>query len=130
MNQVSDNALMPTLRQILSERLFTELDDVLPTSRLIADLRVDSLDFVDLQFVLEERFGIQFGRGEFFDATPDWVTKEGYLQPQAIERMSDVVPDLAELARQGPVPVKEFFGRLTVETLDRMIRRQLAKTSS
>jgi acyl carrier protein len=127
MNQLDDD-LMPTLRQILSERLFTELDDVQPTSRLIADLRVDSLDFVDLQFVLEERFGIQFGRGEFFDATPDWVTKDGYLQPQAIERLTDLMPELVGLA--PPVPIKEFFGRLTVETLGRMIRRQLAKSTS
>lgn len=120
--------LMPTLRQILAERLFTDLESVQPTSRLITDLKVDSLDFVDLQFVLEERFRIQFGRGEFFDATPDWVNKDGFLQAQAVDRLCHVMPELADLSQQGPVPVKDFFGRLTVETLARIVRRQIERT--
>lgn len=120
--------IMTAVRRILAERLFFELDEVRPNSRLIADLHADSLDFVDLQFVIEERFEIRFGRGEFFDVTLDWVTKDGFLQPQAVERLTEMVPELPEMAQRGAVPVADFFDRLTVESLSRTIRRQ--KTGS
>ncbi len=124
-----DDSRMLAIRQILSERLFVPLDEVLPHSRLIADLQADSLDFVDLQFVLEKRFEIHFGYGEFFDATPDWVTKDGFLQPQAVERLTGLLPVLADFSAQGPVPLKVFFDHLTVDTVARIVKRQQAKTA-
>jgi len=121
----SDDDLFERLQPILAERLFVELDEVHPHSRLIDDLQVDSLDFVDLQYALEENFGIRFGHGEFFEPTPQWVNKDGSLKTSALDHMSEIMPELLPLAEQGPVSIKTFFELVSVDTLTRLIRRQL-----
>src|SRR5581483_5172053 len=47
------------VRGIIAECLARELADVRRDSRLIPDLGADSLDFVDLIFTLEKRFGVR-----------------------------------------------------------------------
>lgn len=126
----NDDDLFERLRPILAERLFVELEEVQPHSRLIDDLQVDSLDFVDLQYALEERFGIRFGHGEFFEPTPQWVNKDGSLKPSALDRMSAIMPELIPLAEQGPVSIKTFFELVSVDTLARLIRRQMTDHST
>lgn len=120
----SDDELFQRLRPLLAERLFVKIDEVQPQSRLIDDLQVDSLDFVDLQFALEETFGVRFGHGEFFEPTPKWVNKDGTLKASAVDHLSVMMPDLRSLAEEGPVSVVTFFKRVSVETLVRLIRHQ------
>ena len=122
-----EDELFKRLRPILAQRLFVEIDEVQPNSRLIDDLQVDSLDFVDLQYALEEQFGIQFGHGEFFEPTQQWINKDGSLKTSAVESMSEIMPELKPLAQQGPVSAKTFFELVSVDTLTRLIRRQQAK---
>ena len=122
-----EDELFKRLRPILAQRLFVEIDEVQPNSRLIDDLQVDSLDFVDLQYALEEQFGIQFGHGEFFEPTQQWINKDGSLKTSAVESMSEIMPELEPLALQGPVSAKTFFELVSVDTLTRLIRRQQAK---
>ena len=116
--------LVAGIRSILAERLFLDLEQVTLESRLISDLGVDSLDFVDLQFVLEDRLGIRFRKGEFFDVTQDWVTKDGHMIPEAVERFAEFMPAL----RNGsePVPLNSFLEEITVETLVLIVERSLA----
>ena len=122
-----EDELFKRLRPILAQRLFVEIDEVQPNSRLIDDLQVDSLDFVDLQYALEEQFGIQFGHGEFFEPTQQWINKDGSLKTSAVESMSEIMPELEPLAQQGPVSAKAFFELVSVDTLTRLILRQQAK---
>ena len=130
---MSDNdELLCQLRPLLAERLFVDIDEVQLHSRLIVDLQVDSLDFVDLQFALEEKFGVRFGHGEFFEPTPKWVNKDGSLKDSAIDRLSVMMPDLPALAAKGPVSVVTFFHSVTVDTLVRLTlhQRQTSDVSS
>ena len=62
--QTTREERMAVIRQIVAERLFHKPEEVTLQSRLIADLGADSLDFVDLQFLIEKRFGIELGRGD------------------------------------------------------------------
>ena len=121
-----EDELFKQLRPILAQRLFVEIDEVQPNSRLIDDLQVDSLDFVDLQYALEEQFDIRFGHGEFFEPTQQWINKDGSLKDSAVENMSEIMPELETLAQRGPVSAKKFFELVSVDTLVRLIRRQMA----
>src|SRR4051812_23200952 len=49
-------ARLDAVRRCVAERLFRDIGEVTPGSRLITDLGADSLDFVDLLFQLEKRF--------------------------------------------------------------------------
>jgi acyl carrier protein len=115
------------VRQFVAERLFLKPENVAPHSRLIADMGADSLDFVDLQFHLERLFDVRFQEGEFFDFTFRWVTPEGYLHPEVVERISPIVPGLKELPDQERISLRELFDLVTVETLVLLVEQKLGE---
>jgi acyl carrier protein len=113
------------IRQFVAERLFRRPEEVTLQSRLIADLGADSLDFVDFQFQIEKRFGLQFGPGDFFDSSFRWVTREGFLKRDAVERFGGVMPGLAEAPDPAKVPIGELLNLITVETLLRIVEQKM-----
>jgi acyl carrier protein len=115
------------IRAFVAERLFRKPEEVTLQSRLIADLGADSLDFVDFQFQIEKRFGVQFAPGDFFDSSFRWVTKEGFLKKEAVERFGDLMPALAEAPDPEKVPVGQLLNLITVETLLRVVEKKLAE---
>ena len=47
-------SVYPKVREIIADVLVTDEDDITLTSRLIADLGAESIDFLDLVFQLEK----------------------------------------------------------------------------
>jgi acyl carrier protein len=113
------------IRQFVAERLFRKPEEVTLQSRLIADLGADSLDFVDFQFQIEKHFGIEFGPGDFFDSSFRWVTKEGFLKKEAVERFGGIMPGLQEAPDPEKVPIGELLNLITVETLLRIVEQKM-----
>src|SRR5438132_13922490 len=101
------------VRAFVAERLFRSPEEVTLQSRLIADLGADSLDFVDFQFQIEKRFGVQFAPGDFFDSSFRWVTKEGFLKREAVERFGGIMPGLAAAPDPEKVPNGELLKLIT-----------------
>jgi acyl carrier protein len=112
------------VRQFVAERLFRKPEEVTLESRLIADLGADSLDFVDFQFQIEKRFGVQFAPGDFFDSSFRWVTKEGFLKREAVERFGGIMPGLRAAPDPDKVPVGVLLNLITVETLVRIVQEK------
>jgi len=54
----------PKVRKIIADVLVLDEDEVSLTSRLIADLGAESIDFLDLVFQLEKEFSIKIPRGQ------------------------------------------------------------------
>jgi acyl carrier protein len=113
------------IRQFVAERLFRNHEEVTLESRLIADLGADSLDFVDFQFQIEKRFGVQFAPGDFFDSSFRWVTKEGFLKREAVDRFGGIMPGLREAPDPDKVPIGELLNLITVETLLRIVEEKM-----
>ncbi len=94
-------------------------------SRLITDLGMDSLDFLDIMFSLESVFKTKIKDREF-----DRVLRPGksqaalqaeYLTDTEIERMSNILPDLKEASQKKKIPRNSFFSFVTVDTLMKMV---------
>jgi acyl carrier protein len=117
------------IRQFVAERLFRKPEEVHPHSRLIADLGADSLDFVDIQFQLENRFGLQFQSGEFFDFTYRWLTPEGCLRPEVVERIGVIIPEVLTAPDREKIPIGNLLNWITVETLLRIVEQKTATVS-
>jgi acyl carrier protein len=115
------------IRQFVAERLFCRPEEVTLESRLIADLGADSLDFVDFQFQIEKRFGVQFAPGDFFDSSFRWVTREGFLKREAVERFGGIMPGLREALDPDKVPIGELLNLITVETLLRIVEEKMGQ---
>ena len=117
-----------TLQSILASSLFIDPVAIKPASRLIADLGADSLDFVDLLFKIEKRFGIELHHGEFdffsaLDSSSRDLTPDGFLTPESLQKLTAWLPALAELPDPQRVTPGQLFSLLTVDSLVFMVER-------
>jgi acyl carrier protein len=118
------------VRTIVAECLARDVGEVRPESRLVTDLGADSLDFIDLVFTLEKRFGVRMRENELDimvqrdDPGPEAGTTAEFLPPEAISRLLPWLPELAtgrDLSRVRPVHVLPL---VTVESLWRLVESQ------
>lgn len=98
-------------------------------SRLITDLGMDSLDFLDIMFSLESVFKTklkdrQFDRVLRPDKSEAALQTE-YLTDTEIEQMSNILPALKEASLKEKIPRNTFFTFVTVDTLMNMVSLKL-----
>lgn len=120
------------VRDCIAESLAVGAADVRPGSKLVADLGADSLDFVDMLFMLEKRLGIKLRESELdflsrLDFSSPEVMREGYLTRPTIERLLPRLPALEEVPDLDRVSPSQLFGLVTVETLVRIASAELAR---
>lgn len=118
------------MRALVADSLALKADDVRPESRLTDDLGADSLDFIDIIFLIEKKFGIKVRDGEFdflsrLDFSSPKVMKEGFLTPEAIERLKDRLPALNQVADPSKITPSKLFSLISVETLCLLVERKL-----
>lgn len=123
---------LETVCDIVAQCLALEPNEVNPDASLFADLGADSLDFLDLTFSLESRFGLRFRDSEFdfvtrLDLTSPEVVRDGFLTKQTIERLRPILPALSEIADPDRVPPNQLFSMITVRTLWIIVERVLRK---
>jgi len=119
---------LETVCDIVAQCLALERDEVSPDASLFADLGADSLDFLDLIFSLEERFGLRFRDSEFdfvtrLDLTSPDVVRDGFLTNQTIERLRPILPALNEIKATDRVSPNQVFSMITVHTLWIIVER-------
>jgi acyl carrier protein len=127
---VTRDELVTAVRALLADRLALKVERVTLRSRLIDDLGADSLDFIDMVFTLEKKFGIKIREEEFdflsrLDFTSPEVMRDGFLTVETIEKLRPRLPGLGELADPARVTPKDLFGLLTVETLCDLVQTRL-----
>ena len=119
------------LRALVAQSLAVDAAEVERESRLIPDLGADSLDFIDLVFLVEKRFGVKLREGELeflakLDLTSPDVMKEGALSAATVARLAEWLPRLRDLPAGARVAPREVFAMIEVETLCRLVERKLA----
>ncbi|MCP4396147.1 MAG: acyl carrier protein [bacterium] len=107
--------------QAICASLALEEDQVKADSRLIDELGMDSLDFLDIMFALEESFATKIRDAEFDrvlrpDKSEIALQKE-FLSDEELDRLVKIIPALKEAAQHGKVKRRELFSFVTVETL-------------
>jgi len=127
---VTRDELVTAVRALLADRLALKMERITLRSRLIDDLGADSLDFIDMVFTLEKKFGIKIREEEFdflsrLDFSSPEVMRDGFLTAETVEKLRPRLPDLGELADPTRVTPKDLFGLLTVETLCDLVQTRL-----
>jgi acyl carrier protein len=124
------------IRNAIAECLACDEAEVRPESRLVTDLGADSLDFIDLIFTLEKRFGVRIRENDLSMMTrPDISIQAGgasaeYLTPEAVSRLLPWLPELAafpDLSRVRPVQILPL---ITVESLWRLVEQKKKSASA
>ena len=119
------------LRGLVADCLAVEPDKVSRESRLTEDLGADSLDFIDLLFMIEKEFGIKVRESELdflsrLDFSSPEVMREGYLTAATVDRLKDWLPALRAVPDPTRIKPAALFSMITVETLSLLIQRKLA----
>lgn len=136
MDRMTDrSAIFETMRDLVADSLAIQPEDVKLGSRLTAELGADSLDFIDMIFTLEKRFGVKMREGELnfiskLDFSSPAVMKDGALTAETVERLRAWLPALDALPEPRRVTPKQLFSLISVETLCIMVERKLAESGA
>ncbi len=129
---MTDEEAIQAVRQAVASCLQAPLEDVTLQSRLVDDLGMDSLDFVDLVFLLEGSFGVELQGSELdnltrLDPSSDEVMRGDYLALAVVEKAKPWVPALADVPDAELVTPAELFGMVTVESIWTVMKRVVAR---
>ncbi|APV50711.1 hypothetical protein BWI17_14065 [Betaproteobacteria bacterium GR16-43] len=129
MTTMDRSTIFPAVADLLADSLAIDAARIQPDSRLIDDLGMDSLDFVELVFSLERRFDVKMRSAELdmllraeFD--PKRLVEGRYLPPEDVARMLEWMPNLAR-ADAARVTPRDLYGFISVESLVRLVDRRL-----
>ena len=129
---------MPTQEEIytkvsatLVEALNVDEDDIKPTSTLQGDLGAESIDFLDIVFLLEKAFDIKIPRGELFPESifqgdPEFV-QNGKVTDKGLAELRARMPfaDLSKFEKNPELAgISDLF---TVEMITNYVKGKLTK---
>jgi acyl carrier protein len=119
-------SVYPKVREIIADVLVIDEDDVSMSSRLIADLGAESIDFLDLVFQLEKEFAIKIPRGQLEknargDLTEDEFEKSGVLTAKGLVALKSYLNEVPTHYFKDNMKVNEIPMLFTVETFCKLI---------
>jgi len=120
--------LKPLIREVTGARQ----DQIKMETVLMKDLGAESIDLLDLSFLIEETFGVTLEADEFerqaITQIPGGVyEKDGYLTDEALEELRKAFPEVpAEYLKSGLKKI-ELPSVLNVAVFVHLIQRKLAE---
>lgn len=117
------------IRDVLSDALGVDDDEVVAEATLQGDLGAESIDFLDIVFRLEKGFSIKIPKGELFPDdilnNPDYIDGDR-MTPAGVEKLSSSMPhaDFSEFAKAPLISkMSELF---TVNAIVNYVESKLA----
>ena len=127
---MTQDEILGKITNILEDALGADPDDVKPSSRLMADLGAESIDFLDIVFRLEKEFGLpKIDRNELFPESifdPEFV-QNGRVNDKGLAELRALMPfvDLSDFERNPEVGhIGDLF---TVDLITRYIEGKLGE---
>jgi len=122
------------VRRCIAESLAIEEGQIQLESRLIDDLGADSLDFVDIVFMLEQALDVRMRESELsfltrLDFSSPEVMTEGYLTESVVSDIEKWLPTLRDGPDKTRVTPAMLFSFITVEAICIVATRRLAARS-
>ena len=115
----------------IADSLAIERAQIRLQSRLIDDLGADSLDFVDIVFMLEQALHVRMRDSELsfltkLDFSSPEVMREGHLTTEVVDRLQEWLPAIGEVEDRSRVTPAQLFSFITVEAICLAAARRLA----
>ncbi|MGB2986401.1 MAG: acyl carrier protein [Phycisphaerae bacterium] len=117
------------VRDVLSDALGVDDEEVLSEATLQGDLGAESIDFLDIVFRLEKEFSIKIPKGELFPDdilnNPDYVDGDK-MTPAGLEKLTAAMPH-ADFSQFEKEPyVSKMPDLFTVNTIVNYVESKLA----
>ena len=113
-NLVSEEKVIEVLKKAIAETLNIDESTITPDSSLIKDLGAESLDFLDINYRLEQEFGMKMARHFILEHIEDMfgegvaIDDDNQLTEKAIQllkiRFGEDLPDLSAGVDMSEVP--------------------------
>ncbi len=126
MDTMSDTALrediVAAVTRCIADSLAVEPEEVTLKARLIDDLGADSLDFVDIIFMLDSELDIGVRDSEFnfitrLDFSSPEVMQQGFITEDVLSRLDSWLPALSQVDDRAQVSPQQLFSLITVEAM-------------
>ena len=131
MDEAIPAELLSTVRRCVADSLAVPAAKVEANSRLVDDLGADSLDFVDIVFMLDRELDIRVRETEFnfltrLDFSSPEVMKGAHLTEPVVERLAGFLPALRSVPDRTKVTPRELFSLITIESICLVCQKALA----
>ncbi|MCB9522252.1 MAG: acyl carrier protein [Myxococcales bacterium] len=114
------DAIFEKVQEAFVEALGVDDDEVTPEASIFDDLGAESLDLLEIVFLLERAFDIKIPRGGVEEASKSGINPEDYEQDGVLTQLA-----LDQLKAHMPeVPEEEFTLGLTANDIPRLFRVQ------
>lgn len=122
--------IVTTVRRCVADSLAVPQAEVSFESRLVDDLGADSLDFVDIVFMLDRELDIRVRDTEFnfltrLDFSSPDVMKGAHLTEPVVTRLAEWLPALRAVADLTKVTPRDLFSMITIESICIVCQRAL-----
>lgn len=123
--------ILENVKQCLAEVLAVQPSSIDESASIVSDLGADSLDLVELMFVLERKFGVRLTQEDLrltrqLGLTEEEIHVAEVVTPLARERLRELFPGANELLVEG-VTRRQLAVLLTVRQVAVTIEGKLAE---
>ncbi|MBI5863346.1 MAG: acyl carrier protein [Planctomycetes bacterium] len=121
---MQQDSLLETIQAMIAQVLVLEAREVLPTSRFFPDLHGESIDLLDLGFMVERQLGIRINFSEALAGDAVRTDESGRLTAESTQEIRRRFPflDLSRLP-SGATPKRLIEETLTVSAITEFVRR-------
>lgn len=128
---MTEQDVLQKLRPLIFEVTGVPEQDIAMSSVLMNDLGAESIDLLDLSFLIEERFGITIEANEFerqasAELPDDAYEQDGFLTAAALEKLRQALPEIAPDKLSSGLRKVDLPALLTVGVFVHLIQRKLA----
>jgi len=124
----SRDEVFEKIRDVLTDALGVDDDEVVAAATLQEDLGAESIDFLDIVFRLEKEFSIKIPKGELFPDdilnNPDYVDGDR-MTPAGLERLKTAMPHADFTHFERDPAVSKMPKLFTVDTIVNYIENKL-----
>ena len=124
--------ILVKVRTVLVDALAVDDDDVTPQASLTKDLGAESIDFLDIQFKLEQAFGFKIGQGEMFPEdllkNPEFV-KDGKVTSAGMTQLRQRLPHFNFATFEQDPQATRLGQMFTVDAVVTFVENKLKKAA-
>jgi acyl carrier protein len=104
-------------------------DEISPDSSLVDELGADSLDFVELMYLIEHEFGVRFDKDDMSLApaiglSEEAVEEKGIVTSEALKRLREKFPAFTHLLKDG-MPRRLLASLITPRAIADSVNRKI-----
>ncbi|KJU84562.1 Acyl carrier protein [Candidatus Magnetobacterium bavaricum] len=128
---IDDNRVMDEVKKAIAQTLSIDTEKITPESSLVRDLGAESLDFLDINYRLEQVFGIKMARHFILEHMEEMfgegsaIDENGQLTEKAVNLMRIRLGDETEGLQAG-MDMDQVPPLITVATIARGVKEILS----